>query len=428
MDKTIEYIIGFLLHNNPALAPHVGYTADAAQFGNYSVVIVSSHFFDDGVYGTKQSEPELPLLTVEGIPLLFGSPKIERQGSTLVVYADIVASTYFLVSRYEEYLHPTDRRDAHGRFLGCESLLGRAGFLHRPIVDEYSDLLLKWLSEAGQKPVMPPCEYAAIYLTHDIDQLTYYRRLRGFVGGVARNLISAAGMKKVLKSLSAFENDPAYTFEWMLQQDALVKNSQSLFFIKSTIKQHKFDYPGYNLKGKDFRRLMALLRQSGCKLGLHASYASGAQLPLIISEKHQLEDALGTPVTMNRWHFLRTIQPTDYEVIANCGIEDDFTVGYADRIGFRLGTSRAVNWINPKTKETGSLRLHPLTVMDCTLSNSEYMNLFENEAETRVCEIIQHIKQHNGEVVFLWHNTVFSSLETDYHRVLYPQIIKMLNQ
>ena len=428
MDKTIEYIIEFLLHNNKSLASRVGYTADAAQFGRYSVVIVPSRFFDDDVYGTKQSEPELPLSSVDGVPLLFGTPKFERQGATLVVYADIVASAYFLLSRYEEFLHPSDRRDAHGRFLGAESLLGRAGFLQRPIVDEYSDLLLKWLSDVGQSVETPAVGFSKIYLTHDVDQLTFYRRLRGFAGGFVRNLKSASGLKTVIKSLLRLENDPAYTFEWMLRQDAQVIDAQSLFFIKSAVKPHKFDYPGYDLKGKDFRKLMSMLKQSGCLVGLHASYASGEQLSLIISEKQKLEDALEQPITMNRWHFLRTLQPTDYEILAKNGIEDDFTVGYADRTGFRLGTSRAVYWINPKTKEVSGLRLHPLTVMDCTLSHSGYMNLPENEAETNVAGILRQIKKHNGEVVFLWHNTVFSSLEPDYHRILYPQIIKMLNQ
>ena len=29
------------------------------------------------------------------------------------------------------------------------------------------------------------------------------------------------------------------------------------------------------------------------------------------------------------------------------GITDDFTMGYADIAGFRLGTCRSVRWINP---------------------------------------------------------------------------------
>ena len=130
----IDYVIHFLLGEGfGGLRPLVGYTSDVAQYGQYRVVIVPSGFFRDGVYGTAASLPALPLPAVEGVPILYGEPRVERVGDTVVVYADVVASAYFLLSRYEEMVR-RGVRDVHGRFPGRESVAARGGFIHRPEV------------------------------------------------------------------------------------------------------------------------------------------------------------------------------------------------------------------------------------------------------------------------------------------------------
>ena len=112
-----------------------------------------------------------PLQEVQGIPLLFGSPKEEWIRDTWVVHADIIASTYFLISRYEEMVR-RGLRDEHGRFPGKESLPYRAGFLHRPIVDEYRMLLHRWLRQSRLRVPEVKKQIRKIYLTHDVDSPT----------------------------------------------------------------------------------------------------------------------------------------------------------------------------------------------------------------------------------------------------------------
>lgn len=108
-NRTLHYIIRFLVGDDvpSELVETIGYTADPNKFDRYNVVIIPSGFFDGQTYGTPASLPELPLQEVQGIPLLFGSPKEEWIRDTWVVHADIIASTYFLISRYEEMV----RRD-----------------------------------------------------------------------------------------------------------------------------------------------------------------------------------------------------------------------------------------------------------------------------------------------------------------------------
>ena len=146
MRDIIDYIIRFLIGTEQAgrLSSCIGYTSDKRLFDRYLIVFTPSGFFNEGVYGTQASIPTLPLQEIEGVPLLFGSPKIEWVGDTLLIHADLIASTYFLLTRYEEIVRRTERDD-HGRFPGKLSLPFRAGFIERPIVEEYGVLVRQWL-------------------------------------------------------------------------------------------------------------------------------------------------------------------------------------------------------------------------------------------------------------------------------------------
>ena len=123
MKEIVSYIIQFLIgtDSKEELSNLVGYTNDINLFAHYRVVIIPSPFFKEEIYGTPQSIPNHPLKEIENVPLLFGSSKTEWNGNTWVVHADIIASTYFLITRYEEIIK-RDLRDIHGRFPGKESI------------------------------------------------------------------------------------------------------------------------------------------------------------------------------------------------------------------------------------------------------------------------------------------------------------------
>ncbi|MGN0209374.1 MAG: hypothetical protein ACI397_07975, partial [Paludibacteraceae bacterium] len=101
---------------------------------------------------------------------------------------------------------------------------------------------------------------------------------------------------------------------------------------------------------------------------------------------------------------------------------------------FRLQTSRPVRWINPKTYTLTPLTLHPLTVMDCTLSNANYMNLQTEDEAYFFCEqLFDKVRQYAGDITLLWHNSIFKSNTTNnnnesinYHTTLYPKLLKGL--
>ena len=417
----IDYIIHFLLGEGfGGLRPLVGYTSDVAQYGQYRVVIVPSGFFRDEVYGTAASLPALPLPAVEGVPILYGEPRVERVGDTVVVYADVVASAYFLLSRYEEMVR-RGVRDVHGRFPGRESVAARGGFIHRPVVDEYGRLLRGWLRQAGVEVNEPPAGIRRVYLTHDVDSLAHYRRLRGVAGALLKRSPEEA-WRALRTYFGRLEGDPWYTFPWLLEQDGRIDAARRevLFFVKPGGGGSREDQPHSRVAGRDFGRLFRLLREGGASVGLHASYEAGKRPELVAREKALLERAWGGRITCNRHHYLDTREPEHMQALLDAGIGHDFTLGYADVAGFRLGTCRSVWWIDPVARQMTGLVLHPLTVMDGTLDGGRYMGLDEDTAFGYVAELLLQTARCGGDVCLLWHNT---SVAREYHRQLYPKII-----
>ena len=126
---------------------------------------------------------------------------------------------------------------------------------------------------------------------------------------------------------------------------------------------------------------------------------------------------------MFRAHYLRS-DIDHMQRLADAGYTDDFTMGFADQAGFRLQTSRAVRWINPKTMTLTPLTLHPLIIMDCTLDREHYMNLSEDEAYFLCERLIEKVRLHHGDLCLLWHNNSIN--EQTYHKSLYPQILEYI--
>ena len=380
MKEIIDYILTWLCYGDEEAAKRVAYTADEKALEDHDVIIVPC-----GQLGKELVLPELKKPVVE-----------QPAKGKSIIRTDIVYATFFFTSRAEELIN--HKRDEHGRFAARFSALSYKSRLQIPRLDEYARLVLKQLDLP-----LPEPGFGHIYLTHDIDAISQYRSLRGAIGGFKRG-----EAKAVLASWRDIHNDPLYTFPWLLEQDKRVPKAESIYFVKRT-QGKGYDYPQYCLHGRDFKQLKHMLRHNNVYLGVHGSYYG--DIPKIQYSK------------MFRAHYLRG--DIDWmQGLADAGYTDDFTMGFADSVGFRLQTSRAVRWINPKTMQLTSLTLHPLIIMDCTLSNENYMNLTEDEAYFLCERLIDKVRLHHGDLCLLWHNSSIN--DYTYHRSLYEKVISCI--
>jgi hypothetical protein len=362
----------------------VTYGAQRPDCAHPGVQIIPSAFFGKG-YGTADSLPTLPLAEIEGVPLLFGSPLVEKQGSLLIVHADIIASAYFLLTRYEECIR-RDVRDEHGRFPGRESIPFRAGFIGRPIVDEYAVLLRRWVSSVGIE-LPEPKRHFSVLLTHDVDSLGPEIGFLQAVRYLASGLLGRRSLRQaVVDSTIAvrLRRNPCDNLDTVIQLDHRVSDRGSsdrcrsvYFFMAGGTSPYDGAYSlGSARTGDRLRQVSA----SGADIGLHASYEAGGDPTRIGVERRLLEQVTGTHIQSNRHHYLRWRESEDGAATANAGISWDATLGYADLAGFRLGVCRPVPLFDPIRRQLLGIEEHPLIVMDGTLDGSNYMDLAEEAA------------------------------------------------
>lgn len=436
MTDTILYIIRFLLGEDlpTEILSTVGYTADPAEYARYRIVIKPSAFFDEGFYGTEHSLPSLPLKIWEETPILFGDPIVEKTDHTTVIHADLVASAYFLISRYEEWIRK-DVRDFHGRFPGKESLPYRSGFIDRPLIEEYGVLLRALLRDSGLEVPEPPKKIRKIYLTHDVDQLAHYRSIRGLVSGLIHGIKrSKEGHKAINSFFGNLRNDPWYTFPFLYKLDNELievvgkERCESIVFVRSSGGKRKEDKPLVNLLHPDYKSFIRYTKRKNITIGLHSSYESGIKPNLIRDEKQKLDRLVDLDVKFNRQHFLNMRNPIDMLSLIDAGITDDFSMGYADIAGFRLGTCRPVKWINLYNKQLTSLTLHSLTIMDRSLDDKRYMYMNAHDAYQYCIQLIDCVEKYNGEIDLLWHNSNVDKSPDSYHRKLYRDLVKYLHE
>jgi hypothetical protein len=111
----------------------------------------------------------------------------------------------------------------------------------------------------------------------------------------------------------------------------------------------------------------ALIRNVAAKyaVGLHPSWASGDQQPLLPREKSWLEKQTDHTVTTSRQHYLRFTLPTTYRRLQAIGIQDEYSMGYGTINGFRASVATPFFWYDLKDESKTSLRMPSFLLYGC---------------------------------------------------------------
>lgn len=451
----LEYLINFLL--GPVYVQGdtrqrqyyslVRYTDKEEEMQGAQVVIKPSGFFSIKSYGRAESEPKLPLAEWEGVPLLFGEPRHEwiNNGETLLLHADLIASTFYLISRYEEMTHRSDR-DHMGRFPGKSSLPYRAGFLHRPIVDEYAHALRNFLerhevlSHAGLSLRPMGNKFIKIKLTHDVYKPYRFQSFSSVVKAILRE--GKSPLEVLRTALAVPEKDPYYTFDQIFADDQLVMKHFKAGQVNSVLFLHvptdyPLDAPAYRLTKPYMYKVLSEADKIGAIFGLLCSHKSTKQPRLIPEEMKRIRACLAKvyrrlygwfeckerqghayrqdqkchrdlELTRSRHSALALGEPEDVREMLISGIRHDYSMGYVDLMGFRLGTSRPVRFINPNTRELTDLIMHPMTIDACHLADSNISGLdTEDEAYNYCTALIDRVYELGGELNLSWQSDLF---------------------
>ena len=365
------------------------------------------------------------------IPVIYGQKlqngKYIQQGNEgITLGLDIFGSTFFMLTRYEEYVNKAT--DMYGRFPASESLALKEGFLMRPIVNEYVEIL--WAVIRRLWPGLKRNERVyRVIPTHDIDHPTVGYKfpwkgvIRGYIGDIVKRKSVKTALKRILAKLGRLELDPAYTFDFITKTSEK-RGVVSEFYFMTGHTDPKFD-TFYDFDSEHVGEALKMIYARGHRIGLHASSGTYKDLKKAKMEFEKLilkmkELGIKQSSVGNRQHFLRFEVPTTWRILDQVGVDYDSTMTYAQHVGFRTGSCYEYTVYDLERREPLKIKERPLMVMDGTLFAEKYMNLDYEEALNYIEILAKRVKMFNGNFVLLWHNTM---VMTDAQKHFYERVL-----
>jgi hypothetical protein len=364
----------------------------------------------------RKTIPEGAILPFnKNVPVLFwgegcedgSKPFVEqRPDGSVVFYADIIAATLFMLTRWEETVVAT--RDEHDRFPAIASVAYKQDFLDRPIIDEYALILREWL-KVLLPGWLPQSRQFSVKVSHDIDLIKRFPNWSVALRNLAGDLLKRRNLSMAINTLHEIKTQvfaPEHTeymqgikllAKWSL--DAGLGNDAYYFMTDGPGPYNE----GYNILTPEIIDCIGKLREQGFEIGFHPGYDTFLNLQRLAKEKDTLREVLFSESFGCRQHYLRFQVPDTWHHQEQVGLEYDSTMGYADMEGFRCGTCHPFQPFDVEQDRELNLVEYPLIVMDATLMN--YRRLEPEQAGRRILELAAECKKVEGLFTLLWHNT-----------------------
>jgi hypothetical protein len=366
------------------------------------------HIYESGFFGKdyleKESLPQTPLRRFSNMPIIYqGTEKLKnnlRKSLNLIeTDIDIIASSFFMITRYEEVI--IKEKDKYGRFPAKASLAYKEGFLDRPIVNEYIDLLWSWIDSFNlgyERRNLWGNEDFAVCLTHDVDEIEKYRRPPLF--SVLREIRNGKIKKSFkivvdyLKTKLGLRKDPCKeSIESLIEIEEKYNFKSSFYFMVNEKR--------YSLNDLWINNLFLELKERGFEIGIHPGFDAYNNLQVFRQQKKYLEEKVDLKIRGGRNHYLNFKNPQSWEIFENTGLEYDTTLGYAGFEGFRCGICHPFKPFNLIKRTTMSFWEVPLIAMDITLFN--YRKLSSKQVFRIIHNLFKKIERHKGVFVLLLH-------------------------
>ena len=344
-----------------------------------------------------------------------------RQTATLPF--DVFAATFYLITRYEEYLPHV--KDKYERFPAEESLAFKANFLEKPLIDIWAykfKLLLKEKFPSHQF-IDRKFEYIS---TIDVDIAYCYKRkgVLRTIGGLLNDLSRFRLLDIWLRILVllGFRRDPFDTFDLLLDFQKQYGIKTIFFFLVGHYTTYDKNISSGNTNYKSLIKSVA----DYADVGLHPSYFTMKNEGLMKKEKLRLENILNRPALKSRQHFLRLDMPETYQNMVNLEIHEDYTMGYAAHYGFRASTCTPFYFYDLDYEIQTPLKVYPFAVMDGTLR--DYLDLSNKRAFEVIIKLATEVRKVDGTFITIFHNETLSNRgRWRRWKKLYTDIFKQLS-
>ena len=313
---------------------------------------------------------------------------------------DIFAASFFLLSRYEEYLPHV--KDDLGRFPASESVGYQEGFLQSPVVDIWAYKFKEVLQERFPEIALEKREFhsrAIIAVEH-----VFNFQNKGFLrslAGMHLDIIKLQFNKVIdrIQVLLRIKKDPINIFEDLI---AFIKEHKvSLLFMFQLSDFSMYDR-NINYNRNPYRSIIKYVGDYA-EVGLIPGYFAYEDFKTLRKEKLRMENTVHTPLerVINVKYNLNI--PEFYTFLTELEIPQDYSMGYPEASGFRAGTCSPFLFYDINTESTLALKIHPYVFN----SNIIEHNNFE-KITTEVGKMLEEVKKVGGSFKAVFKNQDFS--------------------
>lgn len=353
------------------------------------------------------------------IPVLYGDDFLQIENNHIDCGIDVFSSIFFMLTRWEESV--VTNRDKHNRFIGKESIAFKAGFLHRPIVNEYIEMVWNMLLFLGFKEKRKERRFE-IVPTHDVDMPYMKDRFLKISKDIIKRILSRNN-ESIPLLFHYYFKDPYNTFNFLMKVSEGLGVKSHFYLMSSDMNISEYKNSPYITSR--YQRILNGIRKRGHILGFHPGYFSVCNEECWRKEKENVGKYFGIVPDEGRQHYLKFNIPQTFSFWENNGMRLDSTLSYHDVEGFRCGTGDVFPVFNFLEKKEYNLKERPLIIMDCTLVD------YQSYPIEKIPDILNYYisasRKYKMPLTLLFHNSYFVGKTGEKLRYIYKSVLSKNN-
>ena len=332
---------------------------------------------------------------------------------------DVFEAIFFHISRYEEVFAEAKYNNKAGWLEEKDQFLVRNQLEKIPVVDHIISTLILALT---QQSIDTKATHS---ISHDIDIIARFGSSTQMMRTVVASVYHRKGLSnffqsigQVFKYISGSQKDPYDVFDWLIT-DKSNFTEKTIYFMTGGETEHD---NRYDIKDPKVATLLQLATQRKYEVGIHPSYNASEDTDMHIGETATLAKVSNRKIKKSRQHFLRWSWDKTPEIISQSPIDQDSSMGYNRRLGFRCGTGYAYHLYDFKTEKAYTWTELPLAYMESSL-------IHESEKTGKSVEEISNAfldqNKQSTHIEMNWHNSNFDEslphgnmLKSLYHKIL----------
>jgi hypothetical protein len=332
---------------------------------------------------------------------------------------DILSASFWLLSRYEEYL--PFKQDKYNRFDVKNSLAFQYDFTDVPLVNLWLEQFKKLILARYPSVHFVKHRYSFVS-TVDIDN-AYKFKFKGIMreaGGYLKSLVTRnfSEIRERTNVIFNRKEDPFDSYKFLLDIQKKYDLNVIFFFLLGDYGVNDKNHPANN---KDFQILIKHLADYA-KIGIHPSFRSNNDLSQLKIEVNRLANITHRDIKNSRQHFGVLKFPETYQSLLQAGISNDYSMGYGNYNGFRASFCYPYNWYDLDSEQETPLIIHSFSIIETTLRFTDKAT--DATALQFARPIIDQVKRYDGELVTIVHNDTMGSVkEWEGWKEVYEQIV-----